>query len=178
MRVPSISGLLHKRDRGRGMRAGLALPFAAALLSVGVGVGVVGLAAPAGAATAAGGTSIGHLTQQAPASGATVGHQSKTAPTPALRPQLGGLPGSALSTRFEWCGISGDFQLNLGGLGVYNGQAVAVSIAEAGDGGSEFFGSARMHVNNVAVWNGNVTIWVTVEWPSGLCIWAHYVSAG
>jgi hypothetical protein len=83
---------------------------------------------------------------------------------------------AAISYRHLWCGVSGDFRLNLTGLGAYDGQAVAVTVSEAGTSGSEVMGAARMRVNNVAVWAGNVTVWVSVEWGSPLCIWTHYLA--
>ncbi|HEX6356369.1 hypothetical protein [Actinophytocola sp.] len=87
-------------------------------------------------------------------------------------------PGSlaAISHRHLWCGISGDFRLNLTGLGAFDGQPVAVTISEAGTSGSEVIGAARMRVNNVSVWAGTVTAWVSVEWASPLCVWVHYVA--
>ncbi|MFD8497391.1 hypothetical protein [Amycolatopsis sp. NPDC059657] len=82
----------------------------------------------------------------------------------------------AISYRHLWCGVKGDFHLNLTGLGAYDGQAVAVTVVQAGTSGSEFFGAARMRVNNVSVWAGNVTAWVSVEWGEPLCVWTHYVA--
>jgi hypothetical protein len=32
-----------------------------------------------------------------------------------------------------------------------------------------------MRVNNVAVWGGNIVIWVSVEWDTPLCVWTHYI---
>lgn len=81
-----------------------------------------------------------------------------------------------IAYRHLWCGIQGFYQLNLTGLGAYNGQPVAVTISEAGDGGSEFVGSAVMTVHNVSVWNGNVTVRVNVAWDTPLCVWTHYVA--
>jgi hypothetical protein len=88
------------------------------------------------------------------------------------------VPGTqaAISTRVLWCGITGDFKLNLTGLGAFDGQPVAVTVVEAATGGSEGIGLARMRVNNVMVWGGNVTVWVTVEWETPLCIWTHYLA--
>jgi hypothetical protein len=103
-------------------------------------------------------TPMGHLSEQASRAKA----QSGVAP-------------AAVSYRALWCGVSGDFQLNLNGLGVYDGQPVAVTVVEAGTGGSEVFGAARMRVNNVRVWGGAVTTWVSVEWGSPLCIYTHYI---
>jgi hypothetical protein len=75
-----------------------------------------------------------------------------------------------------WCGISGDFHLNATGLGAFDGQPVAVTVVQAGAGGSEFFGAARMRVNNALVWGGNVTARVSVEWSEPLCVWTHYIA--
>jgi hypothetical protein len=83
---------------------------------------------------------------------------------------------AAISHRHLWCGISGEHILNLTGLGAFDGQPVAVTVSEAGTGGSEFIASARMRVNNVSVWAGTVSVWVSVEWGSPLCIWTHYVA--
>jgi hypothetical protein len=83
---------------------------------------------------------------------------------------------AAISYRHLWCGINGDVQLNLTGLGAANGQPVAVTIAEAGTSESEWIGSARMRVNNVAVWGDSVSVWVTVEWGAPLCVYTHYLA--
>jgi hypothetical protein len=95
-----------------------------------------------------------------------------------VNPDSARLPGTqaAISARALWCGISGDFHLNATGLGAFDGQPVAVTVVQAGTGGSEFFGAARMRVNNVLVWGGNVTAWVTVEWTEPLCIWTSRLS--
>lgn len=83
---------------------------------------------------------------------------------------------AAISHRQLWCGIQGDHILNLSGLGAFDGQPVAVTISEAFTGGSEGIGAARMRVNNVSVWGGVVSVWVTVEWDFPLCVWTHYVA--
>jgi hypothetical protein len=93
-------------------------------------------------------------------------------------PDKNQVPGTlaAISHRHLWCGVNGDMRLNLTGLGAFDGQPVAVTISEAGTSGSEVIGLARMRVNNVAVWAGTVTAWVTVEWNSPLCVWTHYLA--
>ncbi|SDZ40344.1 hypothetical protein SAMN05421504_11534 [Amycolatopsis xylanica] len=107
-----------------------------------------------------------------PSAVAKVGEQTAQA---SLDKSRAGVQGT-ISYRHQWCGIQGFYNLNLTGLGAYNGQAVAVTISESGDGGSEFIGSAVMTVHNVSVWNGNVTVKVNVQWGSPLCVWTHYVA--
>jgi len=152
------------------------------LAKAGVVVAAAGMAAGialssnASASSASTGKSVHTRSEQVAPMASTrtkIGHQSKTVSPDKAHPHVGT---AAISSRMLWCGISGDFQLNLNGLGVYDGQPVAVTVVQADTGGGEFFGTARMRVNNVRVWGGAVTTWVTVEWGEPLCIYTHYVA--
>jgi hypothetical protein len=85
-------------------------------------------------------------------------------------------PGTAHGGRVLYCGIQGlrNLWLPIGGL--RPGHGVAISVAEAGGGDTEFIGNAVMNVQNTAVQNDGVLFQVDVQWDSGLCIWAKYVA--
>lgn len=83
---------------------------------------------------------------------------------------------TSLSHTHFWGQKNGWWRLQLIGLPVVAGQAVAVSATECPDGGTrEWVGDARISVHNVAVENGVVTVRVLVDYwaPVGLCM--HYV---
>jgi hypothetical protein len=94
-----------------------------------------------------------------------------------------GISSASLNYRHSWGAHNGECTFRLTNMPVSNGQTVLVTVTEGtadnvsigGRVGLEFVGAAKITLNNVAVEDGAVEIWVTINWGSPLYLYAHYV---
>jgi hypothetical protein len=99
-------------------------------------------------------------------------------------------PGSGATTasatwsyRHSWGARNGEQILHLTGGPVSNGSHLLVTATEGtpdnvsigGRIGLELVGAAKITLNNVAVEDGAVTIWVTINWGSPVYLYVHYI---
>ncbi|MGG7606142.1 hypothetical protein [Massilia sp. BKSP1R2A-1] len=88
------------------------------------------------------------------------------------------LSGNGFTYRHDWGARRGQWLLRLNWGEVDTRSQVFVSIAEGAGGGPDsgkFIGSARYTLHNVAPRAGGVDIWVNIEWPSDISIYADYL---
>jgi len=88
------------------------------------------------------------------------------------------LSGTGFTYRHNWGGRHGQLRLQLNWADVNPRSRVFVSIAEGngfGPDAGKFIGGARYTVHNVAPRPGGVDIWVNIEWPSDILLYADYL---
>lgn len=85
------------------------------------------------------------------------------------------LIGTGFSYRHDWGDQKGQRILNLNWGSVNRNSRVFVAIGEGAPGGGKFIGNARFTLHNVAPKDGQVSIWVNIEWGEPIRLYVDYL---
>ncbi len=85
------------------------------------------------------------------------------------------LAGNGFTYRHDWGDRNGQWKLTLNWGAINNNSRVFVAIAEGKAGGGKFIGGAKYTLHNVAPSNGQVSIWVNIEWSSPIRLSVDYL---
>jgi hypothetical protein len=87
----------------------------------------------------------------------------------------GALSGTGFTYRHNWGTKNGQWRLHLAWPAVRNGSRVLAAVGECSAGGGKFIGAARYTLHNVAPSDGNVSVWVNIEWGSPIAVCVDYL---
>jgi hypothetical protein len=89
-----------------------------------------------------------------------------------------GLAGNGFTYRHDWGNKHGSWRLRLNWGAITSNSRVFVAIGEGAAGGppaGKFLGDAKYTLMNVAPTNGQVGIWVNIDWGSDIRIYVDYL---